>query len=295
MSFLIVSCRRTGLDWCKSPGDYPGLLELPDTEGPGCLSLDVIKKGLGMPSGGHWREMSGWDQSSDQMTHHSILCWCPKILWLIRPSTSVEITSQIKGPGSDVSPFWCLIDLTSMDGPQLVCLGSPPSSAWSPLSPGPKSLHSEFFFFFPPVHFSSLQALSPHVFYMPHLLCLLSSHSWLPSGPGISTFDWHLFIQVYFTSKKSEPWENRGTPLGTSSESYFFTCWLHSRNAPWEREWALLVDLSSNPGSTTCWLNCWVSLLIPQNHLPFHRINSDAKNHIQFYLCQEIFSTKGRY
>lgn len=154
MSFLIVSCRRTGLDWCKSPGDYPGLLELPDTEGPGCLSLDVIKKGLGMPSGGHWREMSGWDQSSDQMTHHSILCWCPKILWLIRPSTSVEITSQIKGPGSDVSPFWCLIDLTSMDGPQLVCLGSPPSSAWSPLSPGPKSLHSEFFFFFFPLSIS---------------------------------------------------------------------------------------------------------------------------------------------
>ena len=59
MSFLIVSCRRIGVDWCKSPGDYPGLLELPDTEGPGCLSLDVIKKGLGMPSGGHWREMSG--------------------------------------------------------------------------------------------------------------------------------------------------------------------------------------------------------------------------------------------
>lgn len=127
-----------------------------------------------MPSGGHWREMSGWDQSSDQMTHHSILCWCPKILWLIRPSTSVEITSQIKGPGSDVSPFWCLIDLTSMDGPQLVCLGSPPSSAWSPLSPGPKSLHSEFFFFFSPCPFQFPSSpLSSCVLYAPPSLSLI--------------------------------------------------------------------------------------------------------------------------
>ena len=157
MSFLIVSCRRTGVDWYKSPGNHLALLELPDAEGPGCLSLDVIKKSLGMLSGEHWREMSGWEESSDQMTHHSILCWCPKILWLIRPSTSVEITSQIKGPGSDMSLFWCLIDLTSMDGPQLVCLGSPSSSDWSPLSPRLKSLHSVllFFFFSCPLQFPS--------------------------------------------------------------------------------------------------------------------------------------------
>ena len=32
MSFPIVSCRKTGVDWCKSPGDHLAFLELPDAE-----------------------------------------------------------------------------------------------------------------------------------------------------------------------------------------------------------------------------------------------------------------------
>lgn len=196
----------------------------------GSLSLDVTRSVWASPVVGAVERYQ--DQVKDQTGWPIIpfFAWCPKILWLIGPSPYLETASQITPLGSDMSLFWGLVDSTSMAGPHLVFLGSPPGSDWFPQFSCPGSLHSKAFF--SPVQFPST----------PFSSYLLSSYFWLPLELWISAFGWHGFTQVYFTSKKSWPWENTDMTFGTNSGSYLSICWSRS-SAPW----VLRVDLCWNP------------------------------------------------
>ena len=182
-------------------------------------------------------------EDQTRWTRTPFCAWSSKILQLIKCFNCAEITSQIRSPGSDVSFFWCLIDLASMDGPRLVSLGSPPSSDWSPQVSQPREPPLKVF-------------LSPWPSVLTPSVCLCPFFSYLQISNSHQDQEYLPLIAFHslkFTSPlRKQTLRKPEHYLWDPFWKLLFMCWFPLWSDTWEREWALQVDPSSNPVSITC-------------------------------------------